>query len=172
MNSSNMTYVANRSSYATVTRRAHRVAFAFSPAARSAFAFSRSTRRSNFPLGFLGIASMNSTPPLSHLYWTFTSDTYYNAGMDVFRDDMLQLMISLTFETSALIASASAALVAARAAAGGCSTMYARGNSPLNSSGTGTMHTSATSGWLKRWPSSSAGATWKPRTLINSYRRG
>jgi hypothetical protein len=48
--------------------KAHRVAFAFSPAARSALAFSRNTRRSNFPLGFLGIASMNSTPPLSHLY--------------------------------------------------------------------------------------------------------
>lgn len=44
------------------------VAFAFSAAARSTFAFSRRMRRSNFPLGFFGMASMNSTPPLSHLY--------------------------------------------------------------------------------------------------------
>ena len=85
------------------------------------------------------------------------------------RDDAWK---NLTFERSALIASASPVLDAARTAAGGWSTTYARGNSPLNSSGTGTTHTSATSGWLKRWPSSSAGATWKPRTLINSYRRG
>ena len=150
--------------------KVHSVAFAFSLAARSTFAFSRSTRRSNFPLGFFGIASINSTPPLSHLYWTFTSDTYYiMSAWNVSEGDvLLQLVIGLTFERSALIASASVVLDAARTAAGGCSTMYARGNSPLNSSGTGTTHTSATSGWLKRWPSSSAGATWKPRTLINS----
>jgi hypothetical protein len=76
----------------------------------------------------------------------------------------------LTLDSSALRASASALLDAARTTAGGCNTMYASGNSPLKSSGTGTIHTSATSGWLKRCPSSSAGATWKPRTLINSWR--
>ena len=53
---------------------------------------------------------------------------------------------SLTLDSSALRASASAVLDAARTAAGGCNTMYASGSSPLKSSAIGMTHTSATSG--------------------------
>ena len=38
-------------------------------------AFSRRIRRRIFPLGFLAITSVNSTPPASHLYWTLASAT-------------------------------------------------------------------------------------------------
>eukprot|EP00962_Isochrysis_galbana_P058538 scaffold31695_cov118-Isochrysis_galbana.AAC.4 len=34
-----------------------------------------------------------------------------------------------------------------------------------------TTHASATSGWPSSSPSSSAGATWKPRTLMSSFTR-
>lgn len=39
------------------------------------FAFSLNTLLSNFPDGFLGTESVNSTPPVKHLYETLWSDT-------------------------------------------------------------------------------------------------
>lgn len=50
--------------------------------------------------------------------------------------------------------------------------MNAKGTSPLNSSGIPMTPASATSGWSSRRPSSSAGATWKPRTLKISWVKG
>lgn len=45
------------------------------------------------------------------------------------------------------------------------------GTSPLRSSGTPMTHTSWTSSCARRWPSSSAGATWKPEHLMSSLMR-
>lgn len=53
----------------------------------------------------------------------------------------------------------------------GLRTTKANGSSPENSSGIPMTAASATFSCPKRWPSSSAGATWKPLTLINSYTR-
>ena len=50
-------------------------------------------------------------------------------------------------------------------------TTHAFGRSPSRSSGTPATAASATAGWLTSTASSSAGATWKPRTLISSLRR-
>jgi hypothetical protein len=104
-----LSYVYSIYTAATRTRdvvvKAYSVAFAFSVAARSALAFSRSTRRSSFPLGFFGMASMNSTPPFNHLYWTFTSDTYYDVGNSQ-KGAVEQFAIFLTLESSVLSASA------------------------------------------------------------------
>ena len=124
----------------------------------------------NPPEGFFGIASMNSTPPASHLYWTLLSFTNWNAEIlgygsanamgEFFTLNIASLILSFSF----LVLSASI-----RASASVFSTMKAIGTSPLKSSGTPITPASPTSGWSKRWPSSSAGATWKPRTLNISY---
>lgn len=77
--------------------------------------------------------------------------------------------MTCTLINDALILLASSELLFARSAARVSSTTKAKGTSPLYSSGMPTTHTSATSGWSRRCPSSSAGATWKPLTLRISY---
>ena len=54
---------------------------------------------------------------------------------------------------------------------GPLTTTHALGRSPLRSSGTPATQASATAGWLVSTASSSAGATWKPLTLISSLSR-
>ena len=73
-----------------------------------------------------------------------------------------------TFSIDFLIALTSSGPFVVRAAASELSTMNAIGTSPQYSSGIPTTPTSATSGWSRRCPSSSAGATWYPRHLMSS----
>lgn len=102
----------------------------------SCFSSSLSNRRRILPLGLLGITSINSTPPFSHLCLALCSSTC--------------LRIAATTSSSETLA-ASLALVT-----------YALGTSPARSSGTGMTAQSETNSWERRWASSSAGATWLP----------
>lgn len=94
-----------------------------------------------FPLGVFGIASKNLTPP---------SNLLYPANLP-----SIHRKISSSFTSF-------------------CEpdfrTMYARGHS-VSLEGEGMPITAASTilGWDRRTPSSSAGETWKARTLINSF---
>lgn len=108
------------------------------------FSFSLSLRnlRKIFPDGDFGISSMNSTPPVIHLYRALCCSTCFC---------MSRLM------TRSLSSSPT----------DGDLTTNAFGTSPDFSSGTWITAQSLTDGCVKRWASSSAGATWWPCNFIS-----
>src|SRR5690242_20349282 len=103
------------------------------------FSFSRSLRNllRILPDGDLGISSINSTPPVIHLYRAFVFSTCFWISRAI----ILSLSSSPT---------------------DGDLTTNALGTSPALSSGIWMTAQSLTAGWVRRWASSSAGATWWP----------
>ena len=104
---------------------------------RDSFSLSLRNRLRILPLGLFGIASINSIPPVIHLYRALCS--------------------SICF----WICRASIRSLSSRPTEGDLTTK-AFGTSPDFSSGTWMTAQSLTAGWVRRCASSSAGATWWP----------
>lgn len=99
---------------------------------------SLNSRLKILPEGDFGMTSVNSTPPLSHLW----------------RDLLRSMNCWILRRTTASESS--------RPVEEGSLTTHASGSSPAESSGTGMTAQSATAGCSRRAASSSAGATWRP----------
>jgi hypothetical protein len=107
------------------------------------FSFSLSLRnlRRIFPDGDFGISSINSTPPVIHLYRALCCSTCF----------CISRLITRSFSSNPM---------------DGDLTTKAFGISPDFSSGTWITAQSFTAGWVRRCASSSAGATWWPYSAV------